>query len=67
MREYPAPGRTTHHTYLRLDRDGRCRLETPAFDEVYELRTDYLIALDRDSLDVERVIPHKLSGPQGAR
>ena len=69
VREYPAPGHTTTRSYLGFDREGRfmCRLQTPAFDNVYEFGTDYLIALERDSLDVERVVMFRLSAPTASR
>ena len=69
VREYPAPGRATRRNYLGFDREGRfvCRLETPAFDNVYEFGADYMIALERDSLGVERVVRHRLSGPAARR
>lgn len=69
VREYPAPGRATRRNYLGFDRDGRfvCRLETPAFDNVYEFGKDYLIALERDSLGVERVVKFPLSGAPAGR
>jgi hypothetical protein len=69
VREPPAPGRVTRRNYLGFDREGRflCRLETPAFDNVYEFGMDYLMALERDSLDVERVVSYRLSGPAARR
>ena len=42
-------------------------LETPAFDSVYEFGQDHLIALERDSLGVERVVSHRLPGPAARR
>jgi hypothetical protein len=35
----------------------------PEVDQVYEIGSDYMLALDRDDLGVERVVLHSLAGP----
>jgi hypothetical protein len=65
VREYPTPDRADTRSYLGFDPDGRllCRLVVPAFDNVFEIGSNYLLALDRDSLDVERVFEYPITGP----
>ena len=65
VREYPTPDRPNTRSYLGFDPDGRliCRMELPAFDNLFEIGSDYLLALHRDSLGVERVVLHSVGQP----
>jgi hypothetical protein len=63
VREYPTPDRASSRIYLVFDPDGRfvCRADMPAFDNVVDFGSDYLLAHDRDSLGVERVLQFPIS------
>ena len=69
VREYPTPDRPDSRNYLAFDADGRfvCRAAMPSFADVFEVGKDYLIALDRDSLGVERVLQFPIAGPVDAK
>lgn len=69
VREYPTPDRADTRSYLAFDAEGRfvCRAAMPAFDNIFEFGKDYLIALDRDSLGVERVLQYPIAGPGDAK
>ena len=65
VREYAMPDRPPTRSYLGFDRDGRlqCRAVMPPFSNVFEFGKDYVIALDRDSLGVERVVQFPVGAP----
>ncbi len=65
VREYPTPDRPNTRSYLGFDAEGRllCRMAMPGFDNLFEIGSDYLLALDPDSLGVERVVLHAISKP----
>lgn len=60
IRQYPRPGASDTPEWVAFGSDGRfdCRLAVPAFDELLEFGQDYLLALERDELDVERVVEY---------
>ena len=64
-REYPMPDRADTRSYLAFDADGRfvCRARMPAFSNLLEFGSDYLLAHARDSLGVERVLRFPISPP----
>jgi hypothetical protein len=57
IREYYVLGDTLPRQWIGFNRDGQfdCRLQTPRFREFLEFGADYLLALETDSLGVERV------------
>ena len=63
IREYQPPSDTTVRRWVAFARDGRfdCRLQAPRFADYLEFGSDYLLALDTDSLGVERVKQFTLS------
>ncbi len=65
VREYPTPDRADTRSYLGFDPEGRllCRMTTPAFDNIFELGSNYMLALHRDSLGIERVLQYQVTGP----
>jgi hypothetical protein len=69
LREHPTPDRANSRIYLVFDPDGRfvCRADLPGFDNVVDFGKDYLLAHDRDSLGVERVLQYPLATPDERR
>lgn len=69
VREYPMPDRPPTRSYLGFDREGRflCRAVMPSFSNIFEFGKDYLLALDRDSLGVERVLEFPIAAPAVAK
>jgi len=65
IREFKPPADTSARQWVAFTREGRfdCRLSTPAFSEFAEFGADYLLAVVRDSLGVERVQQYPLSKP----
>lgn len=65
VREFATPDRANTRSYLTFDAEGRfiCRAVMPAFNNVFEFGKDYLLAHDRDSLGVERVLQFPIGGP----
>jgi hypothetical protein len=64
IRQYPRPGASETPEWVAFGSDGRfdCRLALPPFDELLEFGQDYLLALEKDELDVERVVQYGI-GP----
>jgi hypothetical protein len=69
IREYPRPRMPDARRMVAFDADGRvlCRATFPASVEPLEIGADYLLALTRDSLRVERVQQYWLRGPAEPR
>ena len=69
VREYPMPDRPPTRSYLGFDRDGRfmCRAVMPSYSNIFEFGKDYVLALDRDSLGVERVLQLPVAAPAVAK
>lgn len=65
IREFPHPTDTVAHHWIAFERDGRfrCRLDTRRFDEYLDWGSTYLLVLDPDSNDVERVRQFPLRAP----
>lgn len=65
VREYARPTVPEPHHWLAFDADGRfqCRATIPAFDEILEFGSDYVLVEDADDLGVERVFQYALSQP----
>ena len=65
VREFPRPLDPAEHRWIAFAANGRfaCRLVTPRFDDVLEFGADYLLAHQRDSLGVERVLQYSLTRP----
>jgi len=65
IREYARPRGPQTQRWVAFDADGhfQCLATLPEVDQVYEIGSDYMLALDRDDLGVERVVLHSLAGP----
>lgn len=65
VREYRKPAAPDTPPWIVFDADGRfaCRAVFPALSEFLEFGSDYLLALDRDSLGVERVVQYSIAAP----
>jgi len=65
VRQYQRPGEGGADLWLGFDPEGRiaCRAAMPVVEQVYEIGTDYLLALARDADGLERVVLHRLGGP----
>ncbi len=65
VRQYSRPTAPEPHEWLAFDSEGgfQCRATIPAFDEVLEFGSDYLLVEDRDELGVERVFQYPLGPP----
>jgi hypothetical protein len=65
VREFVAPTATQEQQWLVFDAEGRltCRSRLPAAAEALEFGADYLLTLERDDLDIERVVKYPLFPP----
>jgi hypothetical protein len=65
VREYTRPRGPRGQRWMGFDARGRflCTATMPDVDQVYEFGADYVLSLDRDANDVERVVLHNLRGP----
>lgn len=65
IREYKPPVDTTPANWIAFTREGRfdCRLTALPRSSEQEFGADYLLVLERDSLDVERVKQYPISRP----
>jgi hypothetical protein len=57
IREFQPQADSSPRRWVAFNRDGRfdCRLSTPKFREFSEYGADYLLVVEQDSLEVERV------------
>jgi hypothetical protein len=57
IREFQPQADSSPRRWVAFNRDGRfdCRLSTPKFQEFSEYGADYLLVVEQDSLEVERV------------
>jgi len=65
VREYRRPDAPLEHRWLVFSPDGRlqCTATIRSFAELLEFGSDYFLAVDRDSLDVERVVQYGIAPP----
>lgn len=57
IREFQVQSDSSPRRWVAFNRDGRfdCRLSTPKFVEFHEYGADYLLVMEQDTLEVERV------------
>ena len=69
IREYPRPTDAETNRWIAFSDNGRfqCRADLPERDQVLEFASDYLLALDRDALGVERVLEYEIAPPSEPR
>ena len=69
IREYPRPQATQTQRWMAFGSDGRfaCRTTLPELDQILEFGADYLLALDRDDLGVERIVQYSIAAPAAGR
>jgi hypothetical protein len=62
VREFRRPSAPRPHQWIAFDSTGRfdCRATIPPFAELYEFGADYLLTLEQDSLDQEKVLQYSI-------
>jgi len=62
VRDYDRPPYDAPHRWVILDPEGRLvgRIETPRNLRIFEIGSDYVLGVDRDELDIERLRLHGL-------
>jgi hypothetical protein len=65
VRDFVKPTEPPEQRWLVFDSDGRfaCRAKLPDVSETLEFGSDYLLALDRDDIGIERVLKYSLTPP----
>ncbi|MEX2285380.1 MAG: hypothetical protein WEE89_23040 [Gemmatimonadota bacterium] len=65
IREFVSPASRAQPRWLAFDANGhfQCAAAIPAFENLFEIGADYLLALTRDEAGVERVVQHSLGRP----
>ena len=65
IQDYVRPTDASPHLWFVLNEEGHfeCRAEVPEFQQLHEFGSNYLLSLERDELDVERVLRYSIAGP----